>query len=79
MEILKCFLDKHEDQLVSSENLCRLVKIILKHSYFEGGSDMYHQLLGTAIGTRFASNYVNIFMAGLEENLFKELKFKPNL
>ena len=40
---------------------------------------MYHQLLGTAIGTRFASNYANIFMAGLEENLFKELKFKPNL
>ena len=40
---------------------------------------MYHQLLGTAIGTRFTSNYANIFMAGLEENLFKELKFKPNL
>ena len=28
LEILKCFLDKPEDQLVSSENLCRLAKII---------------------------------------------------
>ena len=68
LEILKYFLDKREDQLVSSENLCRLANIILKHNYFELGSDKYHQLLGTAIGTKFAPNYVNIFMVGLEEN-----------
>ena len=79
LEILKCFLDKREDQSVSSENLCRLAKIILKHNYFELGSDMYHQLLGTAIGTKYTPNYANIFMAGLEENLFKKLKFKPYL
>ena len=49
LEILKCFLDIREDQSVSSENLCRLVNIILKHNYFELGSDKYHQLLGTEI------------------------------
>ena len=37
---------------------------------------MYHQLLGIEIGTKFTPNYTNIFMAALEENLFKELKFK---
>ena len=31
LEILKCCLDKGEDQWVSSENLCGLVKMILKH------------------------------------------------
>ena len=40
---------------------------------------MYHQLLGTAIGTNFAPNYTNIFMPGLEENLSKKLKFKQYL
>ena len=40
---------------------------------------MYHQLLGAAIGAKFAPNYANIFMEGLEENLFKKLKFKPYL
>ena len=79
LEILKCFLDKRKDQSVSSENLCRLVKIILKHNFFELGSDRYHQLLGTAVGSKFALNYANIFMAGLEENSFKKLKFKPYL
>ena len=56
--------------------LCRLAKIILKNNYFELGSHMYHQLLGIEIGTKFTPNYTNIFMAALEENLFKELKFK---
>ena len=73
LEIIKYFLDNREDQSVSSENLYRLAKIILKHNFLELGSDMYHQLLGTAIGTKFAANYTNIFMAGLEENLFKKL------
>ena len=79
LEILKCFLDKRECQSVSSKNLCRLAKILLKHNYFELGSDMYHQLLGTTIGTKFAPNYANIFMARLEENFFKKLKFKPHI
>ena len=79
LEILKSFLDKSEDQSVSSKNLCRKAKIILKHDYFELRSDRYHQLLATAIGTRFVPNYANIFMGGLEENLFKKLKFKSHL
>ena len=41
--------------------------IYLKH---ELGQDVYHQILGTAIGTKFAPHYVNIFMAGLEEEIF---------
>ena len=45
--------------------------------YIYIGSDKYHQLLGTAIGTKFAPNYPNIFMKGLEESLFKKLKVKP--
>ena len=79
LEILKCFLDTREDQSVSSETLCRPAKIILKHNRFELGSDMYHQLLGTAIGTKFTPHYANIFMTGLEENLLKKLKVKPYL
>ena len=75
--ISKYILEKREDQSVSCENPCRLVKIILKGNYFELGSGIYHQLLGTAISTKFAPNVGNIFMAGLEKDLFKKLKFKP--
>ena len=79
LEILKCFLDIREGESVSIENFCRRVKIILKNNYFELDPDMYHQLLGTAIGTQFALNYANIFMAGQEENLLKKLNFEPYL
>ena len=82
LKILKCCLDKREDQWVSSENLCGLVKIILKHNYFnyfELVSDMCHQLLGTGISTKFTPNYANNFIAGSEGNFFKKLKFKPYL
>ena len=63
--MMQRFLDKHEDQLVSSESLCKLGNIVLKHNYFELGKDVYHQILGTAIETKFYPHYANIFMAGL--------------
>ena len=37
---------------------------MLKQNYFELGQDVYHQILATATGTKFAPHYANIFMAG---------------
>ena len=62
--ISKYFLEKREDQSVSCENLCRLVKIIPKGNYFELGSDIYHHLLETAISTKLPPNFGNTFRAG---------------
>ena len=73
------FLDKHEDQLVLSESLCILANIVLKHNYFELRKDVYHQILGAAIGTVFAPHYANIFMAGFEEEIFEKHDFQPYL
>ena len=79
LQIMKKYLDKPEDQLVTLENLYKLAEIVLKHNYFECGQDVYQQILGTAIGTKFAPPYVNIFMAGLEDEIFKNSKFRPLL
>ena len=76
---MKKYLDKGEDQSVISENLYKLAEIVLKHNFLEFGQDIYHQILGTAIGTKFALLYVNIFLAGLEEKIFKNPKLKPFL
>ena len=46
------------------KSLYKLANIVLKHIYFELGKDAYHQILGTAIGRKFAPHYANIFMAG---------------
>ena len=69
----------YADEPVSTECLCKLVKIALKENYFELGDEIFHQLLGTAIGTKFAPNYANIFMAELERKLFVNNKFNPLL
>ena len=41
------------------------------------GKDVHHQMLGRAIGTKFASHYANISMAGLEEGYIKNFTFNP--
>ena len=79
LQIMKKYLDKREDQSVTSENLYKLAEIVLKHNYFEFGQDIYQQILGTAFDTKFAPPHVNVFMTGLEEEIFKNPKLKPFL
>ena len=79
VKIMRRFLDKREDQSVSSESLCKLGNIVLKHNYFELGKDVYHQTLRTAIITKFAPHYANIYMACLEEEIFEKSHFQPCL
>ena len=74
---MRRFLHKREDQSVSSESLCKLANKVLKHIYFELGKDVYHQILGSAIETKFAPHYANIFMTGLEEEIFENFHFQP--
>ena len=76
---MKRYLEKREDQSVSSDSLYKLVKIILKHHYFELEQDVYHKIFGTAIGLKFALNDANIFMAGLEQEIFSNTEFQPLL
>ena len=39
LQIMKKYLDKREDQSVTSENLYKLAEIVLKHNYFEFGQE----------------------------------------
>ena len=45
-------------------------------NFFEIGEEVYHQLLGKAIGTKFASTYVSLFMVELEKKIFENTNFK---
>ena len=42
VEIMRPFLDKCEDQSVSSESLCKLANIVRKHNYLELRKYFYH-------------------------------------
>ena len=79
IDIMRTLLNGRSDKSISTESFCRLAKIVLKESYFELGDEIFHQLLGITIGTKFAPNYAGIFMAGLERKLFANNKFNPFL
>uniref|UniRef100_A0A8C5M0M6 Reverse transcriptase domain-containing protein n=1 Tax=Leptobrachium leishanense TaxID=445787 RepID=A0A8C5M0M6_9ANUR len=42
------------------------IKFILQHNYFKFEDDYYIQLRGTAMGTKFAPSYANLYMSGWE-------------
>ena len=79
LKFMKMFLDNRKDKTVSTESLIELANIVLKENYFELGDQAYQQMLGTAIGTIFAPTYANLFMAGLEKEIFETSEFKPFL
>uniref|UniRef100_A0A8C5PB27 Reverse transcriptase domain-containing protein n=1 Tax=Leptobrachium leishanense TaxID=445787 RepID=A0A8C5PB27_9ANUR len=45
------------------------INLILKNNYFWYGGDFYLQINGTAMGTRFAPSYANLFMAHWESSV----------
>ena len=56
-----------------------LLKIVLTHNYFQFEDKMYHQVQGTAMGTKMAPAYANLFMAELENELLANSAITPLL
>lgn len=53
------------------------MRIILAHNYFDFNGRMYKQLRGTAMGTKMAPAFANLFMARLEEAALEGSAVKP--
>ncbi len=56
-----------------------LLSTVLTQNYFEFDSEIFHQLRGTAMGTKMAPSYANLFMSSLEEKFQHTLNKKPLL
>ena len=79
LEACKYFLDKRNCQDPPTTDIIKLTEFILKHNYFNFENKLYLQVLGTAMGTRMAPQYANLFMAHFEENFFMTYPKKPLL
>ena len=71
-------LNKRKNPKVPTGFLTRLLEIILKYNIFEFNQELYQQVIGTAMGTRPAPPYANIFMANKIDNKIKEVASKIN-
>ena len=54
-------LDNRKNKHISTNNMLKMAEFVLKNNYFEFKTKLKKQLLGTGIGTKFASTYTSIF------------------
>lgn len=54
-----------------------ILETILKENCFEFNSKIYKQVRGTAMGTKMAPSYANLFMADLEQESLEKMSKKP--
>ncbi|OCT74916.1 hypothetical protein XELAEV_18033904mg [Xenopus laevis] len=55
----------------------QLIRFILTHNYFSLGDAIYLQLMGSAMGSKMAPQYANLFMVQLEENFLASCNTRP--
>ena len=55
-----------------------LLEIVLKNNIFEFDGKFYKQLQGTAMGTKLAPAYANLFMGKLENTILSHAPLKPS-
>ena len=60
-------LENIEDKSIPTDFYIKLLRLVLECNIFEFDREFYIQLLGTAMGTRVAPTYANLFMAKLEK------------
>ena len=64
---------------VPTEDLVDLARLVLTSNNLTFNGKHYVQILGTAIGTKMAPSYANIFMGKLESDLLERSPDKPHI
>jgi peptide-methionine (R)-S-oxide reductase len=81
--ILACknILDKYRtgDTIPSNENIALVLEHVLNMNNFDFNSKHYLQVGGTAMGTRVAPSFANIFMADFEEKYVYTYHTQPKI
>ena len=70
---------KRQNQLLTNENLLRLLEMVLKLNNFTFNNKNYLQINGTAMGTRVAHTYANLFMDSIERKYIYLRRIKPRI
>jgi hypothetical protein len=79
LEALRAFLDLINYNTIDPGTLCKATELVLKSNILSFGNDIYLQKSGTAIGTKLAPSFANIFMHMLETKFLDSEPCKPAL
>ena len=71
------FLETRDNKQISSYTFMEPAEVVLKSKIFEFDEKTFKQNHGTAIETKFALRYANLFMADFEGKLLENFEKKP--
>ena len=71
------FLNDHRVTDISTDVLCSLISFTLTHNNFVFDDPSYLQTSGTAMGTKMAPCFANIFMASIEQTFIDSSPLTP--
>lgn len=63
---------RKKDELVDSGTRTKLLELILNFNHLKFEDDHYLRTIGTAMGTKMAPNYANVFIGDLEDNFLRQ-------
>ena len=81
IEAIRSFVTKHNRIYTGPpiQALIDSIHMILSTNYFMFDNQFYLQISGTAMGTRFAPSYADIYMAEVEEHYISTQEYQPSL
>ena len=68
-EVCRIFLDRRQQQLPPTSDIIYLAEVVPTLNRFTFGDSHYLQVHGTAMATRMAPSYANLFMCNLEKKI----------
>ena len=72
-------IHKPPDTLPHNSYIIELLELVLTNNHFEFNGEFYHQLSGTAMGTKLAPSYANLFMTKFEDKYVYTYPLQPKL
>ena len=72
-------IHKPPDSLPHNCYIIKLLELVLTNNHFEFNGKYYHQLSGTAMGTKLAPSYANLFVTKFEEKHVYTYPLQPKL
>ena len=79
IDACRFFLQKRTNKHIPTETICDLIRIILTMNNFTFNSKHYLQKHGTAMGTRMAPSYANLFLGKFERGAVLNSPHQPYL
>ena len=72
------FLHTSSNKTIPTSTLCDLIRMILTMNNFAFNDNHYLQIHGTAMGTKMALSYANLFLGFFEANALENAPFQPH-